>query len=607
MPTRYSKPRLLLIQGALGLSSSELSAFNSLLQESNRVKSIIHMVEMYEPDVVLVEKSVYRDIQEYALLKGLTLVLDIKQHRLERVAQYTGSPIISSELLESQKLKQCDSFHFEKFLEEHTSSGDSGKTPSKTLMFIRDGSNRLGCTELWGALERKYKTEDARIKKFFVARFLDFKMIDSKPVVSQVQELQVIIHDLLAEGLIVNDAFQVAATIENLPPMWKDFKNYSKHKRKEMTIEDLIVRLRIEEDNKATERRSKGNSTINGAHIIENDQNNFKKRKKVEQGNNQPKKKFKKKCFNYGKIGHKFTDCRAPKKGKKKDQANMIEFNKECDDLCAMFSECNLEGNPHEWWMDFGATLHVCANKELFSPFAPALVEKMIYMANSAKAKVEETGKVGLKMTSGKVLTLNNVLYVPELRRNLISVSLLDKNGFKCVTVSEKIIIRKGEVDANWITGSNEVTSTSGYVFTIGGGAVSWKSSKQTCIAQSTVESEFIALDKAGEEAEWLQNFLKDISYWPKPVAPVYIHCDSQAAISRAGSMMYNGKSCHIRRRHNTVRELLSSRIITVDHVKSKDNVLDPLTKGLSRDGVERTSKGMGLRPKISQHDGNST
>ena len=119
--------------------------------------------------------------------------------------------------------------------------------------------------ELWGAIERKYKTEDAGIKKFFVARFLDFKMIDSKSFVSQVQELQVIIHDLLAEGislkntlveqienvlsthincfvgLIVNDAFQVAAIIEKLPPMWKDFKNYLKHKRKEMTIEDLIV------------------------------------------------------------------------------------------------------------------------------------------------------------------------------------------------------------------------------------------------------------------------------------------------------------------------------------------------------------------------------
>ncbi|PHU12207.1 hypothetical protein BC332_19137 [Capsicum chinense] len=158
--------------------------------------------------------------------------------------------------------------------------------------------------------------------------------------------------------------------------------------------------------------------------------------------------------------------------------------------------------------------------------------------------------------------------------------------------------------DANWITGSNEVKSTSGYVFTIGGGAVSWKSSKQTYIARSTMESEFIALDKAGEEAAWLQNFLEDIPYWPKPVAPVYIYCDSQAAIGRAGSMMYNGKSRHIRRRHNTVRELLSSGIIIVDYVKSKDNVLDPLTKSLSREGVERTSKGMGLRPRTSQRGG---
>ncbi|KAM3238980.1 hypothetical protein P3L10_014013 [Capsicum annuum] len=55
-----------------------------------------------------------------------------------------------------------------------------------------------------------------------------------------------------------------------------------------MIVEDIIVRLHIEEDNKATKRRSKGNSTINGAHIVEYDQNNSKKRKKDEQGSNQP-------------------------------------------------------------------------------------------------------------------------------------------------------------------------------------------------------------------------------------------------------------------------------------------------------------------------------
>ncbi|PHT32232.1 hypothetical protein CQW23_28569 [Capsicum baccatum] len=60
----------------------------------------------------------------------------------------------------------------------------------------------------------------------------------------------------------------------------------------------------------------------------------------------------------------------------------------------------------------------------------------------------------------------------------------------------------EGYSDANWITVSNEVKSTSGYVFTIGGEAVSWKSSKQTCIARFTMEFEFFALDKVGEEAE---------------------------------------------------------------------------------------------------------
>ncbi|PHT85102.1 hypothetical protein T459_13545 [Capsicum annuum] len=85
------------------------------------------------------------------------------------------------------------------------------------------------------------------------------------------------------------------------------------------------------------------------------------------------------------------------------------------------------------------------------------------------------------------------------------------------------------------------------------------------------MESKSIALDKAGEEVEWLRNYSEDIPYWPKPVVPVCIHYDSQAAIGRAGSMMYNGKSRHIQQIHNTVRELLSSGIITIDYVKSND------------------------------------
>jgi hypothetical protein len=78
---------------------------------------------------------------------------------------------------------------------------------------------------------------------------------------------------------------------------------------------------------------------------------------------------------------------------------------------------------------------------------------------------------------------------------------------------------------------------------------------------------------------------------------PICIHCDSQSTIGRAQNQMYNGKSRHIRRRHNSVRQLLSNGVITIDYVKSKDNIADPLTKGLSREQVEKLSYGMGLKP----------
>ncbi|XP_022032652.1 uncharacterized protein LOC110933753 [Helianthus annuus] len=125
--------------------------------------------------------------------------------------------------------------------------------------------------ELWESLDRKYKTEDAGTKKFVVAKFLDFKMIDSKIFISQVQELQVIFYDIHAEGMVLSGTFQVTAMIEKLPPSWVDFKNYLKHKRKEITIEFLVVRLRIEEDNKVALKRIDSPETAK-ANVVEHGQ-----------------------------------------------------------------------------------------------------------------------------------------------------------------------------------------------------------------------------------------------------------------------------------------------------------------------------------------------
>ena len=97
--------------------------------------------------------------------------------------------------------------------------------------------------ELWDSLEKKYKTIDAGTKKFIVGKLLDYKMVDSKTMLNQVQEIQLIMHEIHAEGMFVSESFQVATIIEKLPSSWKDFKNYLKYKHKEMWLEKFIIRL----------------------------------------------------------------------------------------------------------------------------------------------------------------------------------------------------------------------------------------------------------------------------------------------------------------------------------------------------------------------------
>ncbi|KAI5388393.1 hypothetical protein KIW84_074186 [Lathyrus oleraceus] len=130
----------------------------------------------------------------------------------------------------------------------------------------------------------------------------------------------------------------------------------------------------------------------------------------------------------------------------------------------------------------------------------------------------------------------------------------------------------------------HDFKATSGYVFNIARGVVTWKSKKRAILAQSTMESEMIALAIASEEANWLRCLLAEIPLWEKPMSIVLIHCDNTTAIAKIENRYYNGKKRQIRRKHNTVRDCISKGVVRVDHVCTDKNFADPLTKGFSRE-----------------------
>ena len=244
----------------------------------------------------------------------------------------------------------------------------------------------------------------------------------------------------------------MVAIIKKLPPLWKEFKNYLKHKRKEMRLEDLIVRLRIEEDNRASEKKEGKAIMESKAIVVEQGQTSHNNKKRKHNGNGPkqgPTKKFQGKCYVCNKQGHHDRDCHSRKeKGnpkKKHPQANVTEVDDVSDMiLSVVVSEVNFIGsNTKEWWVDIGATRHVCSDKNMFSSYHSIDNGEQLFISNSSYSKVEGQGKVVLQMTSDKELTLNDVLHVPEILKNIVSGSLLSKKGFKLVFVLDNFILTK--------------------------------------------------------------------------------------------------------------------------------------------------------------------
>jgi hypothetical protein len=94
------------------------------------------------------------------------------------------------------------------------------------------------------------------------------------------------------------------------------------------------------------------------------------------------------------------------------------------------------------WWLDSGANIHVCSGASLFSSYQVARDSSMM-MGNGSHSSVHGVGMVDPKITSGKIMQLKNVQHVPSINKNLVSGSLLCRDGFKVVLESNKFVISK--------------------------------------------------------------------------------------------------------------------------------------------------------------------
>ncbi|GKD33685.1 zinc finger, CCHC-type containing protein, partial [Tanacetum coccineum] len=276
--------------------------------------------------------------------------------------------------------------------------------------------------ELWDSLEAKYMAEDASSKKFLVSNFTNYKMTDSRPVMEQYNELLGILGRFTQHKMNMDEAIQVSCIIDKLPPSWKDFKHTLKHLKEELTLVELGSHLRIEESLRMQDSdKPKGNNVVGPSVVNMVEHNNSSryndnkgKRKHHDNTKADPNKKSKVTCWKCGKPGHLKKDCKGGKVGNKANgsgtngsvdgSTNSLKgqnmFNKSFQVYYVTYvSEAYfVQDDDVAWWVDSGATVHVCKDRCWFKTYESLNDGSILHMGNESTALVHgRVSNSGLK------------------------------------------------------------------------------------------------------------------------------------------------------------------------------------------------------------------
>lgn len=153
-----------------------------------------------------------------------------------------------------------------------------------------------------------------------------------------------------------------------------------------------------------------------------------------------------------------------------------------------------------------------------------------------------------------------------------------------------------GFSDADFANDPVDRRSTTGFVFIMAGGAITWNSRKQPTIALSTTEAEYMAMSLAVQEVLWLETLKAEIL--PK-AGRIILHVDNQSALQLAKNATFHNRTKHIDVKHHFVRAALEEKKLELKYICTKDMTADLFTKALAKPAIEHHMKTMGMMEKF--------
>ena len=285
--------------------------------------------------------------------------------------------------------------------------------------------------DMWDALKNQYERKSMQNVIFFKRKYRDAKMKEGEDMLKHINKHQEIVDQLVAVGAEISEQEQVWELLLSLPESYDNLVNALEFSD-DLTLPVLRQRLLLEEQ-KRKQRAMEGRSEEALASSKDPSRNNNFSRVR-QKGPNRTANRIPNRsaiqCYNCGKYGHIAKECHGTKRKQSANSAISQSANQAfIVQTCVTRSE---EKCKREWFIDSGASQHMCCVREYFQGYKELASPEKVRLANDTMISGVGIGSVIWEDKElNETTTIKNVLFVPELSQNLISVKKITQAGYK--------------------------------------------------------------------------------------------------------------------------------------------------------------------------------
>ncbi|KAL5766903.1 hypothetical protein ACOSP7_017520 [Xanthoceras sorbifolium] len=314
---------------------------------------------------------------------------------------------------------------------------------------LREVMQEKTAKDLWDKLESLYVTKNLTTKLVAKHRLYTLSMAEGASIKSHIDEFSTILMDLGNMEISYDDEDQALMLLRSLPPSYKHFRDTLIYSRQTLKLEDVKAALFSKELIDKELGTSRNDSPAEG--LLVRGRTPDKSSSSNQRSRPRSKSRHRNLTCNYcKKKGHTKSECfklknKQQNKDQKRDEpaeASIIQNQEQCDLLLVCADEAKAR---NEWILDTACSFHMCPNRDYFSTYK-SVQGGVVLMGNNHACKIAGMGTVKIKMHDGVIRTLTDVRHIPELKRNLISLSTLDSNDYKFTGGDGVLKVAKGSL-----------------------------------------------------------------------------------------------------------------------------------------------------------------